>query len=93
MTKENVSHDFRLKKVDEARNCLLEEIKDNELMSEKHEKVCRTLSCFEHFLVFISVVTSCVSISAFTSLVGVHVGIPSSTIGLKICAVTAGIKK
>ena len=33
------SLDFRLKKRDETRNYRLEEIKDNDLMSEKHKKV------------------------------------------------------
>ena len=37
--------------------------------------------------------TGCVSISAFASLVGIPIGITSSAIGLKICAITAGIKK
>ena len=37
--------------------------------------------------------TSCVSISAFASLVGVLVVVTSSTVGIKICAITAGIKK
>ena len=34
-----------------------------------------------------------VSVSAFASLVRVLVGITSSAIGIKICAITAGIKK
>ena len=62
-------------------------------MSEKHKKNCRDLHYFEHFYVFVSAVSGCVSISAFASLVGVPVGITSSTVGLKICATTAGIKK
>ena len=33
------------------------------------------------------------SISAFSSLVGIPAGITSSATGLKICAITAGIKK
>ena len=37
--------------------------------------------------------SGCVSISAFASLVGIPIGITSSAIGLKICAITAGIKK
>ena len=41
----------------------------------------------------IFLVTGCVSISAFVSLVGICIGITSSGIGLKICAITAGIKK
>ena len=54
----------------------------------------RALNYFGHFLVFISVVNSmCVSISAFTSLVGVPVGIAGSLLGLKICDIIAGIEK
>ena len=93
MEKRNVSHDFRFKKADEIRNDLLEEIKHNELMSEKHGKMCRALNYFEHFLAFLSVVTSWVSIWAFTSLFGVSLDIPSSTVGLKNYAITTGIKK
>ena len=44
MTKENISHDFRLKKIDERRNYLLDEIKHNDLMTEKHKKLCRALN-------------------------------------------------
>ena len=40
----------------------------------------------------ISAITGCVSISAFASLVGTPAGITSSTIELKISAITAGIK-
>ena len=38
-------------------------------------------------------VTGWVSISAFALLVGISVGITVSVAGLKICAITAGIKK
>ena len=34
-----------------------------------------------------------VSLSAFTSLVGIPIGSTSSAIGLKICEIIAGIKK
>ena len=37
--------------------------------------------------------TGCVSISAFASLVGILIAITSSTIRLKMCAITTGIKK
>ena len=50
MTKENVSRNFRLKNINESRNYLLDDIKHNELMCEKHKKVWRTLNYFEHFL-------------------------------------------
>ena len=62
-------------------------------MSRKHKKVCTTLNYIEHFLILASTITGCVSISAFASLIGIPIGITSSAIGLKICAITAGIKK
>ena len=61
-------------------------------MSKEHKKVRRILYYFEHFLIFVSTVSGCVSISAFDSLVGVPVGIVSFTIGLNICAIIARIK-
>ena len=47
----------------------------------------------ELFLILASKITSCISISAFASLLGIPTGIASSAIGLKICTITAGIKK
>ena len=38
-------------------------------------------------------ITGCVSISAFVSLVGISIGITISAIRLKICAISAVIKK
>ena len=38
MSKENVSLDFRLKKMNETRNYFLEEIKQNDLMIESTKK-------------------------------------------------------
>ena len=43
-------------------------------------------------LIAISTINECVFISAFASLVGILVGVASSTIGLKICVITAAIK-
>ena len=92
MVKENISLEFRLKNVDETRNYFLEEIKQSELMSKKHKKVSTTLNYMEHFLILVSTITGCIPISAFTSLIGIPIGITSSAIGLKICAITAGFK-
>ena len=61
-------------------------------MSKKYNNVRRVLNYFEHFLVFISAVSGCFSISVFASLVGVPVGIASSAVELKICALNVGIK-
>ena len=62
-------------------------------MSKMHKKVCRVLNYIEHLLILISTVTGCISIFAFASVVGISIAITSSTTGLKICVITAGIKK
>ena len=43
MAEENISQEFTLKNIDEARNYLIEEINRNELINKKHEKICTTL--------------------------------------------------
>ena len=93
MDEENLSQECRLKNIDETRNYLTEEIDRNELMIEKHKKVCETLNYIEHFLILGSTITGCVSISVFASLVGIPIGITSSSIRLKIFPITAAIKK
>ena len=39
MPEENINQEFRLKKIYEIRNYLIEEINQNKLMSKKHKKV------------------------------------------------------
>ena len=73
--------------MDETRNYFFEEMKLNELVSRKHKKVCTTLNYIEHLII------GCISISAFASLLVIPIGITSSAIRLKICAITVGIKK
>ena len=90
---ETMNQEFRLKKIDEIRNYLIEEINRNELLSKKHENVFRVFNYTDQSLIVISTITGCVSISAFASLVGIPIGITSSTIGFKICVITAGIKR
>ena len=89
---EEASLEFRLIKIDETRNYLLYEIKHNDLISEKYKKTCKYLNYVEHLLILFSVVTGCVSISAFASLVCLPVRITSSAVGITICVITAGIK-
>ena len=86
MSEENKSQEFRLKNIDETRNYLIKKINQNELISKKYKKAYRVLNYNEDLLIFIS-------ISAFVSLVGIPKGATSSTTGLKICVIIAGIKK
>ena len=51
------------------------------------------MNYIDHSFIVISTITGCVSICHVASLVGIPVEITSSAIGLKICAITAGIKK
>ena len=92
MAEENISQEFRLKNIHEKRNYFLKEIEQNELMSKKHKKVCTILNYIEHFLILALTITGCISISAFTSLLGIPIRFMSSAIRLKICAIAAGIK-
>ena len=55
--------------------------------------VCTTLEYNKHFLVLGSIITGCVSVSVFSSSVGIPVGITSFEVGLKICVIIAVIKK
>ena len=66
---EKASPKFRLRKIDETRNYLLDEIKHNALISEKYNKTCKYLNYVEHLLILASTIAGCVPISAFGSLV------------------------
>ena len=92
MAEEKISQEFRMKNIDETRNYFLEEIKQNELMSRNHKTSCTTLNYIAHCLILASKTTGCISISTFASLIVIPIVITSHAIGLKICAITAGIK-
>ena len=68
---EEIGFEFRLRKIDETRNYILDEIKHNDSTSEKYKNT-------------VSTVIGCVSISSFAFLVCVPVGITISTVELKI---------
>ena len=93
MVEENISKEFKLKDKYEIIDYLVEEINRNELISEKHKKVCTTLNYIKHFLILVSTIARCVLISSFASSVCILIGITSSAIELKICITTAWIKK
>ena len=58
-----------------------------------HKKVYTIADYIERFLILASAITRCISFFAFSSLSGVPIEITISAIGLKICAITAWIKK
>ena len=93
LVEEKIILEFRLKNIDETRNYFVEETDQNELMNNKRKMVCKTTDYIEHFLLLVSTVTGRISISTFDSLAGISIGIMSSAIGLKIWAITSGIRK
>ena len=75
------------------RNYFLEQIKHNYLVSKKHNKVCKILNYIEYLHILVSTVTGCVAVSVLAFSVGIPIGITNSTVGLKICPITAEIRK
>ena len=76
MAKEE-SLELRLRRIDETRNNLSEEIKHNDLISENYKKICKYLNYVEKLLFLVSTVTG---FSAFASLICAPVGITSSAV-------------
>ena len=74
MVEENINQTFRLKNIDGTRNCLIEEINWNELISKKYKKVFYNSKLYWtlSYLRFYNWL-----------LVGILIGITSSVIGLK----------
>ena len=85
MVKE-ASLEFTLRKIDETSNDLLDEIKHNDLISEKYKKACKYINYVDYLLILVSATTGYVSISTFAWLV-------TFAVGIQICATTAEIKK
>ena len=54
-------------------------------MNKKHKEFLINLKYIQHFLILASVISGCVSISGFASLVGIPIEITSSAAGLKNC--------
>ena len=50
MAEENKSQEFRLKNIDQTRNDFIEEVNQNDLVSNKHKKVCADLNYVQHLL-------------------------------------------
>ena len=83
MPEENINQEFRLKKVDEIRNYLIEDKNQNKIMSNKHKKAWGDFNYIDHLLIAISTITVCVNIFALASLIGTPIGIASYAVGLK----------
>ena len=88
MEEENIGQEFRLKEIDNKKDYFIEEVEQNEWVSKRHKKVCRTLNYTEHLLILASTVTAYSSVSVFASLVGIPASVESSAAVIKICVIT-----
>ena len=64
---DEVSFQFRLRKIDETRNYLLDEIKHNDLIKEKYKNTSTYLTYVEHLCLLVWTFTGYVSISNISS--------------------------
>lgn len=87
-----ISQKLRLIKIDEARNCFIEEIKQNDLNRKGHIKVYIALKQLNKYLLQF---LQSPGMFQFLLLLRylVPIGIPSSAVGLRICVITTGIDK
>ena len=67
-------------------------MKQKIIFFEKQHKMNWWVESTKRFAQLLTI-TDCISISTFTFLFGIPIGITSSAIGLKICAIGAAIKK
>ena len=74
------SQEFILKNTDEKKSYLIQEINQIEFKCKKHKLVSTTQNNIEHFLISGSTITRCISISTFSSLVGIPIRITTSAI-------------
>ena len=65
---EEASLEFRFRKIDETRKYILDEMKHNDLMSEKYKKTCKYLNFVGYLLILASAITGYISMSEFSSL-------------------------
>ena len=91
----NLSDDqqFRLNKINEIRDYFIAEIKERELMSERLSKYIAFFYYFNKSLIVPSVTTGSISIASFTTVIGVPVGIISTSFSLASSISTRLIKK
>ena len=87
-----ISQESRLKNIGEAKHFLLEEKNKNKMMIKKLKKASAFLNYIEHFLILAFTIAWGISISHFSPLIGIPIGIKSSAVGLEICTITTGIK-
>ena len=73
---------FRLNKISEIEDYFISEIKERELMSKKLSKYIWFFDYFDKSLIVLSVTSGGVSIASFAAIIGIPIGITSTSLSL-----------
>ena len=90
----NISNEqqLRLNKINEIKDYSLAQIRKRELTSKNLSKYIGSFECFNKSLIFLSLVTSSISIASFATLIGAPAGIMGASSGLTF-SITIGLVK
>ena len=91
----NASNDqqFRLNKINEIKDYFIAEIKERELLTKNLSKYIASFEYFDKSLIFLSLVTSRISIASFVSVIGAPAGIIGASCGLTFSITSGFIKR
>ena len=84
---------FRLNKISEIEDYCIAEIKERELMSKKRTKYISFFDYFDKSLIVLSVTSGGVSIASFATVIGIPIGITSTSLNLAFSLYTGLVKK
>ena len=84
---------FRLKRINEIKDCFVAEIKERKLMRKRLSKYIAYFDYFEKSLIVLSITTGSVSIALLATVIGPPVGIVSANFNLAFSIFTGIIKK
>ena len=89
----NDQQQFKLNKINEAKDYFIAEIKERELMSKKLSKCIASFDYFDKSLILLSATSGSISIASFATLIGTPVGIASASFSLAFSLSTRVGKK
>ena len=84
---------LRLENIDKTINYFLEEIEQKNIWVDSTKEFVQLYIIFEHFLILLSRITGCISISALASLLGTPIEITTTAIELRILTLSSRIKR
>ena len=84
--------EFRLKKINEVKDCFIAEFKERELMSKRLSKYIASFDYFDKSLIVLSVATGSISILSFATVMGGPAVIMSESCSLAFSISTGFVK-